>query len=65
MRFVLGMIVGAALTILGVYIADARAARLQQPVIVNWDVVSKKLDTLTADLQSLWSDFTREITGPP
>ena len=65
MKFLLGMIVGALLTVLGTYIADSRSATVEQRRMVNWDVVGQRLDTLTADAQSVWDDFTREITGPP
>ena len=65
MKFLFGMIVGALLTVLGTYIADSRSATVEQRRIVNWDVVGQRLDTLTADAQSVWNDFTREITGPP
>jgi hypothetical protein len=73
MRFILGMIIGSLLTIAGVYFADSRAkapaevaagAEIERPM-VNWDVVSKKVDALTADAQVMWNDFTREMTGPP
>ncbi|MEX2166436.1 MAG: hypothetical protein WD852_05365 [Methyloceanibacter sp.] len=65
MKFLLGMIVGALLTVLGTYIADSRSATVEQRRMVNWDVVGQRLDSLTADAQSVWNDFTREITGPP
>jgi hypothetical protein len=65
MKFLLGMIVGALLTVLGTYIVDSRSATVEQRRMVNWDVVGQRLDTLTADAQSVWNDFTREITGPP
>jgi len=65
MKFLLGMIVGALLTVLGTYIVDSRSGAVEQRRMVNWDVVGQRLDTLTADAQSVWNDFTREITGPP
>ena len=65
MKFLLGMIVGALLTVLGIYIADSRSSTVEQRRMVNWDVVGQRLDTLTAVAQSVWNDFTREITGPP
>ena len=65
MRFLLGMIFGILLTVLVVYVADSRSATVEQRGMVNWDVVGQRLDTLTADAQSVWNDFTREITGPP
>jgi hypothetical protein len=71
MRFILGMIIGSLLTIAGVYFMDARAkppvaegVEAERPM-VNWDVVGKKVDALTADAQTIWNDFTREMTGPP
>lgn len=74
MRFILGMIIGSLLTIAGVYFVDSRAkdtaaaaatgTEVERPM-VNWDVVSKKVDALTADAQAVWNDFTREMTGPP
>ena len=51
MRFLLGMIVGALLTIGAVYIADSRADPLQGTRMVNWDVVGRKVNDLTVDLQ--------------
>jgi hypothetical protein len=65
MRFLLGIIVGAALTIGTAYIVDARSDPLQGTRMVNWEVVGKKVSELTADLRVLWDDFTRQITGPP
>lgn len=63
MRFLLGLIVGAALTILAVYILDMRADR-EAEHMVNWDIVNEKLKILTAEAREIWADFTREITGP-
>jgi hypothetical protein len=33
--------------------------------MVNWTVVGERVDELTAGLQKIWADFTRQITGPP
>lgn len=65
MRFLLGMIIGALLTVGGAYIADSRADPLQGSRMVNWNVVGQKLGELTADLRTVWDDFTRQMTGPP
>jgi hypothetical protein len=65
MRFIFGMIIGALLTIGGAYVADSRADPLQGGRMVNWTVVGEKVDTLTADLQKMWDEFTRQFTGPP
>ena len=63
MRFLLGLIVGIALTIIAVYFLDRRGEPEEQQM-VNWDVVGQKVQGLTGDAQKAWKDFTREITGP-
>jgi len=65
MRLLLGMIIGALVTVGGAYVADSRADPLQGGRMVNWDVVGQKVGELTADLRVIWDDFTRQITGPP
>jgi len=65
MRFVLGMVVGALITVGAAYIADSKSDPLQGTRMVNWTVVGERVDELTADLQKVWGDFTRQITGPP
>lgn len=65
MRLLLGILIGVVLTIIVVYFVDLGADGVEQRHIVNWDVVGERLNALTADLQRVWADFTREITGPP
>jgi hypothetical protein len=65
MRLLLGLILGALFTVGGAYILDSRADGVEQRRMVNWDVVGQRADELTANLQVLWHDFTRQITGPP
>ena len=65
MRFLLGVIVGALLTVGVAYVADSRVDPLQGGRMVNWTVVGEKVKTLTADLREMWGEFTRQITGPP
>jgi len=65
MRFLFGMIIGALLTIGGVYVADSRADGVQQRRMVDWEVVGQRVSELTADLRTMWDDFTRQFTGPP
>ena len=65
MRLLLGLILGALFTVGGAYILDSRADVVEQRRMVNWDVVGQRVDELTANLQVLWHDFTRQITGPP
>ena len=64
MRLLLGIVLGALLTILVVYIVDLGADGVDQRHIVNWDVVGERLSSLTAGLRVMWADFTREMTGP-
>jgi hypothetical protein len=65
MRFLLGMIVGALITVGAAYIGDSRTDPLQGTRMVNWTVVGERVDELTAGLQKVWGGFTRQITGPP
>jgi len=64
MRFLLGLILGVVLTVVAVYMLDRGADGTEEKRIVNWDVVNEKVNTLTAEGQKIWADFTREITGP-
>jgi hypothetical protein len=65
MRLLFGVIIGALLTIGGVYVVDSRADPLQGTRMVNWNVVGQRVNDLTVDLRRVWDDFTRQITGPP
>lgn len=65
MRFLLGVIVGVLLTIVVAYVLDQRTADEQQKTMVNWEVVGEKIGDVTAEAREVWTDFTREITGPP
>ena len=65
MRLFLGIIFGALLTIGGVYVADSRADGVEQRRMVNWDVVGQRVNDLTTEMQTMWHDFTRQMTGPP
>jgi hypothetical protein len=57
MRLILGIIIGCALTIGGAYVADKTGASGAQPM-VNWDVVSKNVDTLTGLARDGWKKIT-------
>jgi hypothetical protein len=56
MRFILGIIVGFAITVGVAYVTDATSA---DGKMVNWDVVAKHVDTLTTLAKEGW----RKITG--
>lgn len=59
MRFLLGLIVGAMLTIGTAYVADAMRAAPgpegSSQRMVNWEVVSNDLSGLSSNLQNAWS----------
>jgi len=63
MRFLLGFIMGAALTVMAAFVMDQREQQVEKRV-VNWDVVNEKVGSATKDAQEVWSDFTSELTGP-
>lgn len=65
MRFLFGVIIGVLLTVGTAYVADSRADPLQGGRMVNWTVFGERMSELTADLQVIWQDFTKQITGPP
>jgi hypothetical protein len=57
MRFIFGLIVGCVLTVGGVYVTDAMSSAGAK--MVNWDVVAKNLDSVTALAKEGW----RKIAG--
>jgi len=63
MRLILGMILGAMLTVGGVYISDnmtgasAPGASVQRPM-VNWDVVSENWRHLTDRVRDHWNNLS-------
>ena len=59
MRLLFGMILGCALLIGGVYVADQTARRSNGPTMVNWDIVAKNVDELAAMARDGW----RRIAG--
>ncbi len=54
MRLIVGIIIGCALTVGGAYIADTVSAAGANPVMVNWDVVAKNLDSVTTLARAGW-----------
>ena len=62
MRFVLGLILGVALTVVAAFVMDQREKSVEKRV-VNWDVVGEKAGTVTEDAQQIWDDFTRVSTA--
>jgi hypothetical protein len=65
MRTLLGLILGAALTVGGAYLYDSHNAleavnaptSVQRP-LVNWDVVNTKWDGLTERARAEWTRLT-------
>jgi hypothetical protein len=59
MRLLFGIILGVALTVGGVYLADQVTTRADARPMVNWDVVAKNVDQLSAMARDGW----RRISG--
>jgi hypothetical protein len=59
MRLLFGIILGVALTVGGVYSADQVTSRADARPMVNWDVVAKNVDQLSAMARDGW----RRISG--
>jgi hypothetical protein len=58
MRFILGIIVGCALTVGGAYVVDSMSPPAAGSRMVNWDVVAKNLDTVSALAREGWKKIT-------
>ena len=58
MRFIFGIVVGAALTIGGAYVLDTSKAGVEATPMVNWEVVGKNVDALTAMVKRSWAKLT-------
>ena len=62
MRLLLGMILGAALTVGGAYISDTAtkpAPGTEARPMVNWDVVGRNFDSFTAMVKDGWNKLTK------
>jgi hypothetical protein len=59
MRLLFGIILGFAFTVGGVYVADRVSTPADARTMVNWDVVAKNVDQLTAMARDGW----RRISG--
>ena len=58
MRLIFGMILGAALTVGGAYIADTGKSGPEARPMVNWDVVGKNTDTVMTMIKQGWAKLT-------
>jgi hypothetical protein len=56
MRFILGLIVGCAITVGVAYVTDAASSAGGK--MVNWDVVAKNVDAITALARDGWKRIT-------
>jgi hypothetical protein len=63
MRLLLGMILGAALTVGGAYVSDTitkpDGSGADSRPMVNWDVVGRNVDTVTAMVKDGWARLTK------
>jgi hypothetical protein len=57
MRLIFGMILGAALTVGGAYVADT-AKPGTDGRMVNWDVVAKNTDSVVTMIKQGWAKLT-------
>jgi hypothetical protein len=58
MRLIFGMILGAALTIGGAYVADTAKTGADARPMVNWDVVAKNTDSVVTMIKQGWAKLT-------
>jgi hypothetical protein len=58
MRMLVGIIVGCALTIGGAYVVDHTNPPAGAAPLVNWDVVAKNIDDVTALAREGWKKIT-------
>jgi hypothetical protein len=59
MRLILGMILGAGLTIGGAYVSDtATKSGPEARPMVNWDVVGRNTDTVITMIKQGWAKLT-------
>ena len=63
MRLLFGIILGFALTVGGVYVADQISTRANARTMVNWDVVGENLNILSARVRDAWHTISRKVTG--
>jgi hypothetical protein len=54
MRFIFGLILGCLLTVGGAYVVDTMSSPAAGGKMVNWDVVAKNLDSVTALAKEGW-----------
>ena len=54
MRLILGIIIGCALTVGGAYLVDSMSSPAAGGKMVNWDVVTKRVDAVTALAREGW-----------
>ena len=59
MRLIVGIVLGFAITVGAVYLADHSATTAVARPMVNWDVVAKNIDGLTVLARDSW----RRIAG--
>ena len=58
MRLIFGMILGAALTIGGAYIADTAKSGPDARPMVNWKVVGENTDAFMTMIKQGWAKLT-------
>ena len=54
MRFIFGIIIGCLLTVGSAYVVDTMSSPAAGGKMVNWEVVAKNLDSVTALAKEGW-----------
>ena len=54
MRMFIGMILGSALTVGGLYVADSISSGASARPMVNWDIVAKNVNVVVAMAKEGW-----------
>jgi len=61
MRFLLGLIFGALMTVAAAYVHDTAIRSPEQPAIVNWTALDSTLKVVRDDVASGWERLSRGV----
>ena len=61
MRFLLGLIFGALMTVGAAYVHDTAIRGPEQPAIVNWTALDSTLKVVRDDVASGWERLSRGV----
>ena len=61
MRFLLGLIFGALMTVGAAYVHDSAIRSADQPAIVNWTALDTTLKVVREDVTAGWERLSRSV----